>query len=237
MTVPQVREWAKWASERTSERSRGRKRSRQSGASKQVSGANERANGRASGPVLQSVFLVDLAHSAVLKDRSCSIYWEPNDKWQPCQPAESNSRNWETFRHLGIGGPSWLLSSSGNIAVVFWVGSTHSRDFYGSSTRMRDLGRHQDNGGLWSSGSSSGSSCSMALWAWCRYVQEIFWPIADNWPTGHRSTMSPPCKDRGCGLGKHNDIAGFLRIWSRNSLCHNSEIRIHSCSHRWCSSA
>ena len=27
-----------------------------------VSGASERANGRASGPVLQSVFLVDLAH-------------------------------------------------------------------------------------------------------------------------------------------------------------------------------
>ena len=28
-----------------------------------MSGASEQANGRASGPVLQSVFLVDLAHS------------------------------------------------------------------------------------------------------------------------------------------------------------------------------
>ena len=31
-----------------------------------MSGASERANGRASGPVLQSVFLVDLAHSVAV---------------------------------------------------------------------------------------------------------------------------------------------------------------------------
>ena len=50
-----------------SEHSEGREQSEQSGASERVSGASERANGRASGPVLQSVFLVVLAHS-VLKD-------------------------------------------------------------------------------------------------------------------------------------------------------------------------
>ena len=33
------------------------------GASERVSGVSKRANGRASGPLLQSVFLVDLAHS------------------------------------------------------------------------------------------------------------------------------------------------------------------------------
>jgi len=64
-TVPRAREWAKWASERTSERSGGRERSEQSGASERVSGASERANGRASGPVLTSRFLADLNHSAL----------------------------------------------------------------------------------------------------------------------------------------------------------------------------
>ena len=66
-TVPRAREWAKWASERTSERSGGRERSEQSGASERVSGASERANGRASGPVLQSVFLAVIDHSAVVR--------------------------------------------------------------------------------------------------------------------------------------------------------------------------
>ena len=47
-----------------SERSGGRERSEQFGASERVSGANERANGRASGPVLQSVFLAVIDHSA-----------------------------------------------------------------------------------------------------------------------------------------------------------------------------
>ena len=42
----------------------GLERSEQSGASERVSGASKRANGRASGPLLQSVFLVDLAHGA-----------------------------------------------------------------------------------------------------------------------------------------------------------------------------
>ena len=62
-TVLRAREWAKWASYRTSERSGGRERSEQSRASEQVSGASERANGRASGPVLQYVFLAVLDHS------------------------------------------------------------------------------------------------------------------------------------------------------------------------------
>ena len=63
-TVPRAREWAKWASERTSERSGGRERSEQSGASERVSGACERVNGRASGPVLTSRFLVVPDHCA-----------------------------------------------------------------------------------------------------------------------------------------------------------------------------
>ena len=62
-TVLRAREWAKWASERTSERSGGRERSKQSGANEGASGASERANGRASGPVLQSVFLAFIDHS------------------------------------------------------------------------------------------------------------------------------------------------------------------------------
>ena len=40
--------------------------SQKGGTSKQVSYASERANKRASGPLLQSVFLVILAHSAML---------------------------------------------------------------------------------------------------------------------------------------------------------------------------
>ena len=47
-----------------SERSGGSQQSKQSGASEQVSGASEQANGRASGQVLQSSFLIILAHSA-----------------------------------------------------------------------------------------------------------------------------------------------------------------------------
>ena len=66
-TVPRAREWAKWASERTSERSGGREQSEQSGASERVSGASDRANGRASGPVLTSRFLFVPDHSAIVK--------------------------------------------------------------------------------------------------------------------------------------------------------------------------
>ena len=51
-------------SERASERSGALERSEQVGASKEVSGASEQANGPVSGPVLQSVFLVLLDHSA-----------------------------------------------------------------------------------------------------------------------------------------------------------------------------
>ena len=40
-------------------------RSKQRGTSERVSGASKQANGRASGPVVQSVFLVVLDHSAV----------------------------------------------------------------------------------------------------------------------------------------------------------------------------
>ena len=43
-TVLRAREWAKWASERTSERSGGRERSKQSGANKGLSGASERTS-------------------------------------------------------------------------------------------------------------------------------------------------------------------------------------------------
>ena len=71
-------------SERTNERSGAHEQSEQCGASERVSageraieasraeqaqrvnGASERANGRASGPVLQSVFLVVLAHSVMV---------------------------------------------------------------------------------------------------------------------------------------------------------------------------
>ena len=52
-----------------SERSRARERSEYCGTSKQVSGASERANGRASDPVLQSGFLVILAHSVLAVPR------------------------------------------------------------------------------------------------------------------------------------------------------------------------
>ena len=45
-----------------SERSGAREQSEYCGASERVSGASERVNGRASGSVLQSVFLVILAH-------------------------------------------------------------------------------------------------------------------------------------------------------------------------------
>ena len=69
-TFPRAREWAKWASERTSERSGGRERSEQSGASEWVSGASERANGRASGPVLTSRFLFVPDHSALIAPHS-----------------------------------------------------------------------------------------------------------------------------------------------------------------------
>ena len=62
-TLPRAMEWGKWASEQTSERSRVREQSEECGASEQVSGKRKRANGRASGPVLQSVFLVVVAHS------------------------------------------------------------------------------------------------------------------------------------------------------------------------------
>ena len=52
-----------------SERSGGCEQGEQSGASERVCGASERENGRASGPVLQSVFLVVLAHSELGKQR------------------------------------------------------------------------------------------------------------------------------------------------------------------------
>ena len=48
-------------------RSGARERSEQCGASERVSGACERANGQASGPVLQSVFLAVIDHSALVK--------------------------------------------------------------------------------------------------------------------------------------------------------------------------
>ena len=51
-------------SEQTSERSEGREQSEQYRARERVSGASELANGQVNGPVLQSVFLVILAHSA-----------------------------------------------------------------------------------------------------------------------------------------------------------------------------
>ena len=57
-----------------SEHSGGRERSEQSGASERVSGASERGNGRASGPVLQSVFLAVIDHSALLISVSSLIY-------------------------------------------------------------------------------------------------------------------------------------------------------------------
>ena len=47
-----------------SKRSGARERSKQGGAKKSVSSASEGANGRANSPVLQSGFLVILAHSA-----------------------------------------------------------------------------------------------------------------------------------------------------------------------------
>ena len=49
------------------ERSGARKLSEQCGASERVSSASERANGRASGPVLQSVFLAVIDHSAIYR--------------------------------------------------------------------------------------------------------------------------------------------------------------------------
>ena len=52
-----------------SEHSEARERSEQCGAIERESGASELANGRASGQVLQSVFLVVLAHNAVEKKR------------------------------------------------------------------------------------------------------------------------------------------------------------------------
>ena len=44
-------------------------------ASKRASGASKRANGRASGPVLQSVFLAVLDHSAMAKKRGTDYYY------------------------------------------------------------------------------------------------------------------------------------------------------------------
>ena len=52
------------ASKQKSECSGARERSKQCGTSEQVSGASKRANGRASGPVLQTVFLAVINHSA-----------------------------------------------------------------------------------------------------------------------------------------------------------------------------
>ena len=62
-------------SERANERSGARKRSEQCGASEQVSGMSERGDRRASGPVLQSVFLVILDHSASFRQSVCSVYF------------------------------------------------------------------------------------------------------------------------------------------------------------------
>ena len=55
---------SEWMSEWMGERSRACEQSEQGRASEWVGGVSERANRRASGPVLQSVFLVVLAHSA-----------------------------------------------------------------------------------------------------------------------------------------------------------------------------
>ena len=62
-TFPQVREWAKWASEGTSKRSGGRERSEQSEASERVSGASERGNGQVS---LDSCLFQTTVHSLSL---------------------------------------------------------------------------------------------------------------------------------------------------------------------------
>ena len=60
-----------------SERSGGREQSEQSRASERVSGASEWANGRVSGPVLQSVFLAVIDHSAfsflLMSSSSCDL--------------------------------------------------------------------------------------------------------------------------------------------------------------------
>ena len=61
-TVPQAREWAKWANEWRRERSGASMWSEQGGASERVSGASETANGRVSGSVLLSGFLDILDH-------------------------------------------------------------------------------------------------------------------------------------------------------------------------------
>ena len=74
-TFPRAREWAKWASERTSERSGGRERSEQCGARERMSSASERANGQASGPVLSSGFLIILAHSVSGVQKKKPVFW------------------------------------------------------------------------------------------------------------------------------------------------------------------
>ena len=67
-----------------SERSGGRDRSELSGVSEQVSEASERANGRASGKVLQSVFLVVQAHSAMSATAAEALVWGQNREQVIC---------------------------------------------------------------------------------------------------------------------------------------------------------
>jgi len=62
-TVPQAREWAKWASKRVSVA----ERASETNSSEQAREWAVRANGRASGSVLTSGFLVILAHSAPMQ--------------------------------------------------------------------------------------------------------------------------------------------------------------------------
>ena len=79
-----------------SERSGGRERSEQSGASERVSDASKRANGRASGPVVQSVFLAVIDHSAL---------WEYQRKWEKWKKRRDRGKQGRVRnRGEGVGG-------------------------------------------------------------------------------------------------------------------------------------
>ena len=79
-------------SERTSERSGRREQSEQSGANERGSSASERANGRASGPVLQSVFLAVLDHSA--RERELKKRRKKSQKKEMEQVPCTNGQKW-----------------------------------------------------------------------------------------------------------------------------------------------
>ena len=59
--------------------------------SERVSSASERANGRASGPVLESVFLVDLAHGGVLTFLALSVLRQSVEKMPSVQSLVATS--------------------------------------------------------------------------------------------------------------------------------------------------